>query len=64
MMRTVSRTYTWDHREVAEALITQLRAKDIPAPCYVANTNDTKWTVDGSGNVTVEWTDSGKVDVV
>lgn len=63
MMRTIVRTYTWDPREVAEALIAQLRAKDIPPPDFVADTNDTKWTM-GSDGVTVEWTDAGKVDVV
>lgn len=64
MMRTVVRTYTWDKREVAEALIAQLKAKDIPAPGYVGDTKDTKWTTDSAGGITVEWTDAGEVDVV
>jgi hypothetical protein len=62
MIRKIERTYVWSHREVAEALIQQLRAKDIPAPQYVADTNNTKWEFGASG-VTVEWADEDTPDL-
>lgn len=63
MNRRISRTYTWTKNEVAEALVAQLRAKDIPAPQYVGNAGTTKWTPSPDGSMTVEWTDEDTADV-
>jgi hypothetical protein len=64
MIRKIARTYTWTNKEVAEALIAQLRAKDIPTPQYVGNAGTTKWTPMADGSMTVEWTDEDTADVL
>lgn len=42
-------------REVAEILICHLKAKDIPAPAYVGNTDTGTWEINDDGSVRVEW---------
>lgn len=62
MTRTITRSYDFDVRDVREALIAWLRSKDMQAPKYVGNTDDTKWTVGTDGSQRVEWTEQDKVD--
>lgn len=62
MIRKIVRTYTWNKNEVAEALISQLNAKDVPAPVYCGNAGSTKWTPMADGSMTVEWTDLDDTD--
>lgn len=63
MNRKIFRTYTWTKNEVAEALIAQLRVRDIPTPQYVGNAGTTKWTPMADGSMTVEWTDEDTTEV-
>lgn len=63
MNRKIIRTYTWSKNEVAEALVAQLKARDVPAPTYVGNAGTTKWTPMADGSITVEWTDQDTTDL-
>lgn len=63
MNRKLVRSYSFDEREVHEALIGALRAKDIPAPQYVADTPTTKWSRQSDGRILVEWTDDDDVQL-
>jgi hypothetical protein len=63
MNRKIIRTYTWSKNEVAEALIAQLKARDVPSPQYVGNAGTTKWTPMADGSMSVEWTDEDKTDL-
>lgn len=38
MKRTVTRVYLLDERDVCEAIVAWMKAKDLPAPMYVATT--------------------------
>ena len=59
--RSIIRTYSLPIREVHEAVIVYLKAKDMPAPSYVADTPDTKWSATPDGGVKVEWTETNEI---
>lgn len=60
MERKIVRTYAFSDREVNEALIAFLKAKDMQAPSYVADTPTTKWIKEPMG-IRVEWTDEDEM---
>lgn len=54
MERLIQRTYSFNDREIREALIAWLKSKDMPAPNYVGDTPDCKWVKETAG-LRVEW---------
>lgn len=63
MTRTIERTYTFSQREVREAILAALKAKDIPCPQYVGNTDTCTWRDLEDGSVVVAWTDTGEIEL-
>lgn len=63
MKRSIVRTYVFSEREVHEALIAMLKAKDVPAPGYVADTPNCKWTWRRNSIIECVWTDSDEVQL-
>jgi hypothetical protein len=59
MVRTVQRRYVLDDRDVHEAILAYLKAKDIVTPEYVGNTPTCQWDW-GEDTITVSWTDELK----
>ncbi len=61
MQKKVTRSYELHDRDIREAIIAWLRAKDLPAPIYVGDTPDCKWIkrVEGIG---VEWTEEAEIN--
>lgn len=59
--RSVVRSYSLPIREVREAVIAYLKAKDMPTPKYVGDTPDCKWTNTLDGGVAVEWTEKDEM---
>jgi hypothetical protein len=53
--RHITRTYVFSEREIAEALIAALKAKDIPAPPVANNTPTCRWEKQ-DGGLAVTWT--------
>lgn len=64
MNRRVTRNYSFDVREVREALIGLLHAKDLPAPAHVVNNAQTGWTYADNGDIHVEWSEIDDVDLI
>lgn len=62
MVRRVVRTYSFNDREIREALIAWLNKKDIPSPGYVGDTPTCKWVKEPAG-MTVEWTEEGEIEM-
>jgi len=60
MKRSINRVYELDERDVCEAIVAYLKAKDLPAPQYVATTKDTIWTHQPLA-VKIEWTEELEV---
>lgn len=60
---SLHRTYSFTSREVAEILISHLKAKDIPAPAYVGNTDTCTWEINDDGSVRVEWSENDDIDL-
>jgi hypothetical protein len=54
MKRTISRVYLLDERDVCEAIVAWLKARDNPAPGYIATTDKVTWT-HGPLDVKIEW---------
>lgn len=59
--RNVVRTYALPIREVREAIIAYLKAKNMPTPSYVGDTSDTKWSATQDGGIRVEWTEKDEM---
>jgi len=55
MVRVIERTYTLTPRDVNEAIVAWLKAKNLPEPEYVGSAGTTKWTRLDDGSVKVEW---------
>jgi hypothetical protein len=62
MVRKIERTYSLSDREVNEAILAWLKAKDMPVPGYVGDTPTCKWIKEPSG-IRIEWTDEGNVEL-
>ncbi|WP_398480911.1 hypothetical protein [Tardiphaga sp.] len=62
MNRKIVRTYKFSDREVNEALIAMLKARDIQAPQYVGETPCTTWIKEPDG-IRVEWSDETDLDI-
>lgn len=59
--RNVVRTYSIPIREVREAVIQYLKAKNMPTPIYVGDTPDTKWSSTLDGGLQVQWTEKDEM---
>jgi len=60
MERCIVRSYSIPTREIREAIVAYLKAKNMPAPAYVADTPNCKWT-DLPAGVKVEWTEQDEM---
>ncbi len=60
MERRIVRSYSFTDRDVREALIAWLKAKDMPAPIYVGDADTTKWKTEPAG-ISVEWTEQDEI---
>ena len=62
MVRKIERSYAFSDREIREALLGWLRAKNIPSPTYVGDTPDCKW-IKEEGGLRVEWTEEDEIEL-
>lgn len=56
MTRTIERTYELTERDVRDAILMWLRAKELQRPNYVGGTDTVTWH--GPGAATVRWVDT------
>lgn len=61
MKRKIERSYSLDQREIREAILAWIKAKDLPSPSYVGNTPTCTW-YDEDGGVRIEWMEEGEVE--
>jgi hypothetical protein len=47
-------------REIREAILAWLKARDMPSPGYVGDTDTVRWTDEPAG-VRVEWTEQDEI---
>jgi len=63
MTRTIDRSYIFDRREVREALLAALKAKGLPCPGYIGDTDTCTWRETMDGCTEVRWTEVDKVEM-